>query len=92
VAGFLGKESLAGLGERALPECLDRLKFSKKLGFKAPLSLAAVERLTAVAAAGDHGAGLAAETAGLEAIFSSRDALEGLSSVLERRRPAFNGS
>ena len=75
----------------AEPEALGALKFSRKVGFKAPGSLRWVESLTEIASTGAHEAGLLAETEGLSEIFSSKDALEGLSSVLERRRPAFIG-
>ena len=90
---FLGSVTLTELGKEGIsaPEALSKRKFLKKVSFKAPLALAAIENLTITAAAGDHEAGLAAETAGLQAIFSSKDALEGLSSLLERRRPTFIG-
>jgi len=93
VAGFLESVSLEELrgGAVAEPEALGALKFSRKVGFKAPGSLRWVEILTEIASTGAHEAGLLAETEGLSEIFSSKDALEGLSSVLERRRPAFIG-
>lgn len=59
---------------------------------KAPLALRAVERLTAYAETHDLQAGLTAETASLRPIFSSADAFEGLTALLEKRRPKFTGA
>ena len=65
-------------------------KLVRTLARKAPLALAAIERLTAVATERDLDEGLAAEGDELVPIFASPDALEGLSAVLERRRPSFS--
>ena len=91
IGAFLNTTPLDTLEQADTPEALKNAKFLKKVGFKAPLSLKAVQELTTIAGQGDHDAGLSAETNGLHAIFSSEDALEGLSSVLERRRPSFKG-
>ncbi len=93
IADFLASASLDELvqGELSGLEALKESKFQKKVGFKAPRTLQAIEKLTSIAAQGDHLAGLEAETAGLNDIFSSADALEGLSSLLEGRRPTFLG-
>ena len=48
-----------------------------------------VEELTKIASESDLDTGLQAELTRLEAIFSSADALEGLSALLERRRPDY---
>ena len=50
-----------------------------------------VEELTSVASKGDLDAGLSAELSKLQTIFGSSDALEGLSALLERRRPSYKG-
>lgn len=71
------------------PEAAD---FAKKVGRKAPLALAACERLTDMAETADLDAGLAAELEGLRAIFGSKDGLEGLAALLERRRPVYTGA
>lgn len=65
-------------------------KYQQKLLRNAPLALAAVERLISLNVEDDLVAGLAQETAGLQAIFSSQDALMGLSSI-GRERPIFRG-
>jgi enoyl-CoA hydratase/3-hydroxyacyl-CoA dehydrogenase len=93
IAEFLGSATLDDLQKEGacLPEPLGQRKFLKKVGFKAPKAIQAIENLTVISANGDHEAGLAAETAGLQGIFSSKDALEGLSALLEHRRPTFIG-
>jgi enoyl-CoA hydratase/3-hydroxyacyl-CoA dehydrogenase len=65
-------------------------KAVKKVGFKAPLALKAADRLVRLAASNTLAEGLKAETEGLLEIFSTADALEGLSSA-GRRRPTFKG-
>ena len=73
------------------PEPLKGLKILKKISHKAPLAIGMVEELTGVASTGELDDGLAAELSKLQAIFGSSDALEGLSALLERRRPAYKG-
>ncbi len=58
---------------------------------KAKQAVIAACRLIDQGAAQGLEKGLALELAGLEAIFSTADAREGLGSVLERRRPQFKG-
>ena len=65
-------------------------KIMKKIGFKAPLALEAANDLLQGAAEGSLADGLKRETAGLDAIFRSADALEGMS-ALGKRRPHFSG-
>lgn len=95
-AGF---EALAKLFEAPLDELLagkveatdaKLQKAMKKLGFKAPLALATADRLLWAAANNTLEEGLAEETRGLDVIFRTKDALEGLSSV-GRGRPTFKG-
>ncbi len=71
------------------PALLKELERVRK--HKAPLALRAAARLTERALETPYTDGLAAELAGLEAIFASADALTGLRSVLERSRPRFEG-
>jgi enoyl-CoA hydratase/3-hydroxyacyl-CoA dehydrogenase len=71
-----------------VPAPLD--KSLKKATFKAPLAMQAADDLIKMTATSSLEAGLEAETAGLKAIFSSKDAWEGLSS-LGVRRPTFKG-
>lgn len=66
-------------------------KAAKKLSFKAPRALQAADALVRAAATDTLADGLQAETAGLDAIFRTKDALEGLSSV-GVRRPTFTGA
>jgi enoyl-CoA hydratase/carnithine racemase len=78
-------------GDTAEPEASKSLKILKKVSFKAPLAIQMVEELTAIANEQDLDTGLDAELANLKSIFSSADALEGLSALLERRRPTYQG-
>jgi enoyl-CoA hydratase/3-hydroxyacyl-CoA dehydrogenase len=78
-------------GDTAEPEAAKSLKILKKVSFKAPLAIQMVEELTAIANEQDLDTGLDAELANLKSIFSSADALEGLSALLERRRPTYQG-
>ncbi|MFZ9887776.1 MAG: 3-hydroxyacyl-CoA dehydrogenase/enoyl-CoA hydratase family protein [Myxococcota bacterium] len=65
-------------------------KLIKKLSFKAPLALRAADELLLAAQTNTLEAGLHAETAGLDAIFRTEDALTGLS-LAGRGRPTFTG-
>ncbi len=71
-----------------VPAALD--KSMKKATFKAPLAMQTADDLIKMTASTSLEAGLKAETAGLKAIFSSKDAYEGLS-TLGVRRPTFKG-
>ena len=65
----------------------------KSLSRAAPVALAMANDLLdgAVATGTDLAAGLALELASLETIFGTADALEGLSALIEGRRPAYRG-
>ncbi len=63
---------------------------AKPVGFKAPVALRLAEQLIDRGMAGELTDGLALELAHLTEIFSTADALEGLSS-LGRKRPEFQG-
>jgi enoyl-CoA hydratase/carnithine racemase len=65
-------------------------KSAKKSTFKAPLAFALADDLIKMSTRSSLADGLRAETAGLQRIFSTKDALEGLSSV-GVRRPSFRG-
>lgn len=62
-----------------------------RLGDKAPLALGLAERLIDRAAEVSLEEGLAAELEHLVEIFRTADAREGLSALLEKRKPAFQG-
>lgn len=79
---------LNGPDKADVPELVDSKKRIQK---KAPLALKAIERLTELADKASLEEGLAAETEGLANIFSTADALEGMSALLEGRRPTFSG-
>lgn len=66
-------------------------KSVKKVSFKAPLAAQAADELVKMAASTSLSQGLQAETAGLQRIFASKDAYEGLS-TLGVRRPSFKGN
>lgn len=74
----------AGAGDEKLA------KVMKKIGFKAPLALKAADDLLRAARDNTLEEGLRAETQGLDVIFRTHDALEGLASV-GRGRPTFRG-
>lgn len=65
-------------------------KAMKKVSFKAPLALKAADELVRAASSNTLEEGLAEETKGLDVIFRTHDALEGLSSI-GRGRPSFKG-
>ena len=77
---------LKGLGNGA--GALD--KSMKKVGFKAPFACQIADELVKLSSSTTLEQGLAAETASLARIFSSKDAFEGLS-TLGVRRPVFRG-
>lgn len=91
LANWLEQTPIAELlsESHAAPELAVQLKVPKKMSFKAPMALRMVEELTQIAASEPLEAGLAAELSRLKTIFSSADALEGLSALLERRRPSY---
>lgn len=87
-AYLAGAEIAALVAGRAQPPT----ELSELLGSlrkKSPHALMQVETLTAFAEHGDLEAGLQQETEGLHALFAHHDALEGMSALLERRRPQF---
>ncbi|MDP7039334.1 MAG: 3-hydroxyacyl-CoA dehydrogenase NAD-binding domain-containing protein [Myxococcota bacterium] len=91
IGSFLGAVEVDGLlkGTVTLTGGHELIQITDKIRRKAPQALRSVATLTDLAEAGDLNAGLAAELAGMKAIFTTADAYEGLSSVIERRRPKF---
>lgn len=91
-AGLAGK-TLGDLqhadGAGASAELADLLK---KISRKAPLALKTCEKLIQLAETADLDHGLAAEQAEIGPAFATQDALEGMSSLLEKRRPTFTGA
>ena len=67
-------------------------KMAKVLAKKAPLALAKANELISTGAQKPLEEALQMELDGLEAMFSTADAMEGISSIIERRRPQFKGS
>ena len=66
----------------------------KSLGFTAPIALGIASKLLneAVETGEDLDAGLDKELSNLNTIFESKDALEGLSALIEGRRPSYTNS
>jgi len=66
----------------------------KSLGYTAPIALRIADDLLnqAVETGEDLDAGLEKELSNLDAIFQSKDALEGLSALIEGRRPTYTNS
>ncbi len=83
----MAKTPPAGLDDAAREQVEKALK---KLGHKAPLALQAADGLLTGAATWSLAEGLKAESDGLDAIFRTADALEGMRSV-GRGRPSFSG-
>ena len=90
-ARFAATVPVSGLidGTLTLPGGNAVADLAKKVRRKAPGALRRVAELTELAEKQELDAGLAAETAGLAAIFSHPHALEGMRALLEKRRPAF---
>jgi enoyl-CoA hydratase/carnithine racemase len=75
-----------GLANEVVPdgELLDAaLRLARKLADQAPLAIEQVKRVS--------GAGVEAEKAGFETVFSSEDAREGIAAFLEKRPARFTG-
>jgi enoyl-CoA hydratase/3-hydroxyacyl-CoA dehydrogenase len=91
---FLGDGAVEALvdGSQILTSDDAIIDLKKRLSSKAPLALRVSAKLIDLAEkGGDVSAGLAAEAEELGPVFSTRDALEGIQSVLERRKPSFEG-
>ena len=64
----------------------------KSLSRAAPIALSMANDLLDVSADSDLKAGLEGELAGLDGIFGTTDALEGLSALIEGRRPNYTNA
>ena len=66
----------------------------KSLGYAAPIALGIANDLLnqAIETGEDLDAGLEKELSNLDTIFESKDALEGLSALIEGRRPSYTNS
>lgn len=96
---FYSDANMAGLLDGACPEGFDAedrnvSRQLRSMSRTAPIALRMASELLdgAVVTGGDLDAGLALELAGLEAIFGTADALEGLSALIEGRRPTYTNA
>ena len=64
----------------------------KSLSWTAPIALSMASDLLDTATRSDLNSGLESELQGLDSIFSTDDALEGLSALIEGRRPEYSGA
>ena len=64
----------------------------KSLSRAAPIALSMASDLLDIATRSDMESGLESELEGLDEIFNTSDALEGLSALIEGRRPGYSGS
>tara|TARA_B100000941_G_C28217023_1_gene404798 strand:- start:391 stop:651 length:261 start_codon:yes stop_codon:yes gene_type:complete len=62
----------------------------KQISRNAPIALRMASKLIDVATSTNLEEGLAAELQNLEDIFATKDAYEGLSSLIQGRRPSYN--
>ena len=91
---FFTDENMAGWMKGDCPEGFDReeklvARQIKSLSFTAPIGLRMASDLIDATATTDLEAGLKLELDGLNTIFSTKDALEGLSALIENRRPTY---
>lgn len=96
---FYSNENMATLAAGECPEGFDAAdkmvsRQLKSLGRTAPIALALAGELLdgAVETGDDLDAGLALELAGLTELFGTADALEGLSALIESRRPTYQNT
>ena len=96
---FYSNENMATLAAGECPEGFDAAdkmvsRQLKSLSRTAPIALALASELLdgAVETGDDLDAGLALELAGLTELFGSADALEGLSALIESRRPTYQNT
>ena len=96
---FYSDGNMAAISSGEVPEGFDAddpqvSRQTKSLARASPLAVVAASELLdkAVATGQDLDAGLQLELEGLEQMFSVSDALEGLSALIEGRRPEYTGS
>ena len=91
---FFADENMPVLMSGACPDGFDQgektvARQIKSLSFTAPIGLQMASDLIDATANTDLQAGLQLELDGLNTIFSTKDALEGLSALIENRRPTY---
>ena len=91
---FFTDENMAALMKGDCPDGFDKEEKTvarqiKSLSFTAPIGLRMASDLIDATATTDLSAGLKLELDGLNTIFSTKDALEGLSALIENRRPTY---
>ena len=91
---FFADENMPVLMSGACPDGFDQgektvARQIKSLSFTAPIGLQMASDLIDATATTDLQAGLQLELDGLNTIFSTKDALEGLSALIENRRPTY---
>jgi len=98
-SAFYSNDNMAGLLSGSCPDGFDAedrnvSRQLKSLGRTAPIALRMASELlnSAVDTGDDLQAGLAMELSNLEDIFGTSDALEGLSALIEGRRPTYTNS
>jgi enoyl-CoA hydratase/3-hydroxyacyl-CoA dehydrogenase len=92
-AAFTGgnlESLLAGKAPDGIPDDL-AARLVKIIGYKAPLAIRIADEIIEQQAKLSIPQAVEVELGRLEEIFSTRDALEGLSSSMQRRRPTFQG-
>ena len=91
---FFADENMSVLMNGECPEGFDQdekivARQIKSLSFTAPIGLQMASDLIDATASTDLQAGLQLELDGLNTIFATKDALEGLSALIENRRPTY---
>jgi len=93
---FYKNENMESIMSGEIPEGFEKedktvIRQMKSLSFTAPIALKIANQLLndAIATGDDLDSGLALELAELDTIFASKDALEGLSALIEGRRPKY---
>jgi len=91
---FYSDQNMKSIISGQTPEGIDEedpyaIRQIKQISRTAPIALRMANELIDVASSTDLDAGLAAELQNLEGIFSTKDAYEGLSSLIQGRRPTY---
>ncbi len=94
---FYSDENIVSLLSGRVPEGFDSedkvvSRQLKSLTRTAPIALSMASDLLDTATRSDLNSGLESELQGLDSIFSTDDALEGLSALIEGRRPEYSGA
>jgi len=94
---FYSDENMPSLLSGGVPDGFDAeekmvSRQLKSLSRTAPIALSMASELLDAAAHSDLSSGLKSELEGLETIFGTADSLEGLSALIEGRRPEYSGA